>query len=713
VGEVRSPTIPHLLSFGLDFSIQEPCHLLWGSNVIIDTLSDKGYNPNIPPGGIFGFTLSGFPTLKETRLMTTAEAATVECSDCRVTQISFFERYRDFLLSRETILTFLNAVLLIAGFGLWLAGQNQWSRWSYLASALIGGTPLFLFAAKGLIIRHDITAGVMASTAMIAAIIVGEYSAAALVVFMMAVGEWMENFTVARADHALRDLAKLIPPTVTVRRDGQEKTIPVEQVVLGDLVLVRTGERIGIDGNVMSGSGSVNQAAITGESMPVEKQAGDEVFAGTLNELGALEIKVTRLGEDTTLGRIVRLVKDAQATQAPVQRVANKYAKFLVPVTFSIAILVYALTGDILRSITVLVVVCPCALVLATPTAVVAAIGNAARRAMLVKSGAVIEQVGKIDVVAFDKTGTLTLGKPAVKEVLSVDGISADQLLVYAATAERFSEHPIGKALVTASQERRLKLGEPVGFSALPGYGITAQVDSRRVTIGNRSLLVEKGIAWTPELDERLQSLERQGGTVVPVAIDAQVAGLISLVDLPRPEARQAIADLKEAGVREVIMITGDNPHTAEMISKELGIDRFYAGVLPQDKLKIIRDLQAAGNKVLFAGDGVNDGPALAAADVGVAMGLAGTDLALETADIGLMADEIERLPQIIKLSQKALSVIRQNVVFSMSMNVLSVFLGSFGIIGPVVGALMHELSALPVLANSSRLINYRISGKR
>jgi Cd2+/Zn2+-exporting ATPase len=238
-------------------------------------------------------------------------------------------------------------------------------------------------------------------------------------------------------------------------------------------------------------------------------------------------------------------------------------------------------------------------------------------------------------------------------------------------------------------------------------------VDSRRVTIGNRSLLVEKGIAWTSELDERVQSLEKLGGTVVPVAIDAQVAGLISLVDLPRPEAKQAIADLKEAGVREVIMITGDNPHTAEMIAKELGIDRFYAGVLPQDKLKIIRDLQAAGHKVLFAGDGVNDGPALAAADVGVAMGLAGTDLALETADIGLMADEIERLPQIIKLSQKALSVIRQNVVFSMSMNVLSVILGSFGIIGPVIGALMHELSALPVLANSSRLINFQISAKR
>ena len=644
--------------------------------------------------------------------MTLNETPTLECSDCRVTQPSFFERYRDFLLSRETILTFLNALLLLVGFILSLVGQAQLSRWSYLASALVGGTPLFLFAAKGLFIRHDITAGVMASVAMIAAIIVGEYSEAALVVFMMAVGEWLENFTVARADNALRDLAKLVPPFVTVRRDGREQSIPVEQVVLGDIALVRSGERIGVDGEVVSGGGSVNQSAITGEAMPVEKRAGDEVFAGTFNELGALEIEVTRLGQDTTLGQIVKLVKDAQATQAPVQRVANQYAKVLVPITFGIAILVYALTGDILRSITVLVVVCPCALVLATPTAVVASIGNAARRAMLVKSGAVVEQVGKIDVVAFDKTGTLTLGKPAVKEVISVNGMTPEQILTWAASAERFSEHPIGKALVVASQERRLALGDPVDFSVLPGYGITAQVDGRSVTIGSRSLLAENGVPWTPELDERMKTLEKQGGTVVPVAIDSRVAGLISLVDVPRPEARQAIADLKRVGVREVIMITGDNAHTAEMISRELGIDRFYAGVLPQDKLKIIRDLQAGGKKVLFAGDGVNDGPALAAADVGVAMGLVGTDLALETADIGLMADEIERLPQIVSLSQKALSVIRQNVIFSMSMNVLSVVLGGFGIIGPVVGALMHELSALPVLANSSRLINYQINRK-
>ena len=442
--------------------------------------------------------------------------------------------------------------------------------------------------------------------------------------------------------------------------------------------------------------------------MPVEKKAGDEVFAGTLNEVGAFEVKVTRVGSGTTLGQIVKLVKDAQQSQAPVQRIANQYARILVPITFVIAGLVYLLTGSITRSITILVVVCPCALVLATPTAVVAAIGNAAKRGMLVKSGAVIERVGKVDVVALDKTGTLTHGKPIVQEVIPLNGNHPDQLLSYAASIERGSEHPIGRSIVQASIEHQVRLENVEGFYVFPGYGVTGRVDNRQVIIGNRALLSEHSIQWTTEVDHRVQQLELLGQTVVPVAVDGELNGLITLADTPRLEAKQAIDELKRIGIREVIMITGDNPRTAERIAKGLGIDRFYAEVLPQDKLRIIRELQAEGKKVAFVGDGVNDAPALAAAEVGIAMGLAGTDVALETADIGLMADEIERIPQIIDISRKALGVIRQNVIFSMSMNILSVMLGGLVIIGPVFGALMHELSALPVLANSARLINYR-----
>ncbi|MBE0695372.1 MAG: cation-translocating P-type ATPase [Anaerolineaceae bacterium] len=630
------------------------------------------------------------------------------CDDCRASRPNFFARYRDFLLSRDTIIAFINAVLLLAGFIVSIFGAPDTGRWLYLGSAVIGGIPLFLLASKAVFIRHDITAGFMASVAMIAAIIIGEYSAAALVVFMFAIGDWLESLTVARADNALKDLAKLVPATVVIVRAGREMILPIEQVVSGDIVLVRSGERIGVDGVIQSGSASVNQSAITGESMPIDKKTGDDVFAGTLNEVGALEIKVTRIGAETTLGQIVKLVRDAQQSQAPVQRIANKYARILVPITFGIATLVYLLTGDITRSITVLVVVCPCALVLATPTAVVAAIGNAAKRGMLVKSGAVIEQVGKVDVVAFDKTGTLTHGQPIVQQIIPLDGYKADQILSFAASIERGSEHPIGRSIIQASLERQIEPVNVENFAVLPGYGVTGHVDTRQIVIGNRALLNERNIVWTDEVDQQVQQLERQGQTVIPLAIDGVLNGLITLADTPRIEAKKAIAELKRIGIKEVIMITGDNPRTADRIAKELGIDRVYAEVLPQNKLQIIRDLQAQGKKVAFVGDGVNDAPALAAAEVGIAMGLAGTDVALETADIGLMADEIERIPQIIELSRQALGVIRQNVIFSMSMNVLSVVLGGFGIIGPVVGALMHETSALPVLANSARLINYR-----
>ncbi|MEN6523046.1 MAG: cation-translocating P-type ATPase [Anaerolineaceae bacterium] len=632
----------------------------------------------------------------------------IDCVDCRASKPNFFMRYRDFLLSRDTIIAFVNAVLLLAGFLVSVFGRPEIGKWLYLGSAVIGGIPLFLLAGKAVFINHDITAGFMASVAMIAAIIVGEYSAAALVVFMFAIGDWLESLTIARADNALKDLAKLVPATIVVIRDGKEITIPIEQVQWGEKVLVRSGERIGVDGEVLGGSGSVNQSAITGESMPVEKKVGDEVFAGTLNEVGAMEIQVTRLGQDTTLGQIVKLVKEAQKTQAPVQRIANKYARILVPVTFSIAVLVYLLSGDITRSITVLVVVCPCALVLATPTAVVAAIGNAAKRGMLVKSGAVIEQIGKVDVVAFDKTGTLTHGRPVVQSVIPLDGMDENDILGLAAAVERDSEHPIGRSIVLAGQERQIKITKADNCTVLPGYGITGRVKQSQVVIGNRALLSEHGVVWAGEADVRIQSFEAQGQTVIPVALDGALRGLITLADTPRQEAKQAIAELKRIGIREVIMITGDNPRTADRIGKELGIDRVFAEVLPQDKLRIIRDLQKEGKKVAFVGDGVNDAPALAAAEIGIAMGLAGTDVALETADIGLMADEIERIPQIIDLSRSALRVIRQNVIFSMGMNLLSVVLGGFGIIGPVVGALMHETSALPVLANSARLINYR-----
>ncbi len=440
----------------------------------------------------------------------------------------------------------------------------------------------------------------------------------------------------------------------------------------------------------------------------MEKQKDDTVFAGTLNETGALVVRATGIGGDTTVGQIVKLVGEAQATQAPVQRLANRYATYLVPLTFLIAAVVGVVTQDVLRSVTVLVVVCPCALVLATPTAVVAAIGNSARRGILVKSGRSIEQVGKVDVVAFDKTGTLTRGQPVLKGIDALGSMKADEILKLAAGAERFSEHAIGRAIMNAASEKSITPPEPVDFVVLPGFGVKAIIDGRPVIVGNSRLLREQSIVIGDADAAKISAREDSGGTAVLLVVAGSLEAVLTLADAARPEAKETIAELKRLGVANILMVTGDSPHTTKMIATELGIGNYHAEVLPEEKLKIIRDLQAQGNKVAFVGDGINDAPAIAAADMGIAMGLSGTDTAMETAEVCLMRDDISRVPYIIGLSRKSLKVIRLNVIFSMSVNVLAVFLGGFGIIGPVFGALMHETSALPVLANSARLVNYR-----
>jgi len=636
---------------------------------------------------------------------------------------NFFNRHREFLLSRQTMLTLTNGLLLLVGFIVSLIAGigfiesatvgSTTGKWIYFAAALAGGVPIVIRAFKAVILRRDITVDLMVAVAMIAAIIVGEYVAAAIVVFMLSIGETLEDYTVSRAENALKELEALLPATVTVRRDGREVVVPIEQIVSNDIVLVRSGERIGVDGTITTGSATVNQAPITGESMPVEKQEADKVFAGTFNELGTLEIRVTSVGDATTMAQIIKLVKEAQESQAPIQRLANRYATFLVPITFLIAIGVGLLTQDVMRFVTVLVVVCPCALVLATPTAVVAAIGNAAKRGILVKSGRSIEQVGKVDVVAFDKTGTLTVGKPMVREVITFGQLEVDYLTRLAATIERFSEHPIGRTIVEAAQKKGITLGEPVGFTVLPGFGVQGRINEQNVTMGNDRLLREQGISLSPGDEARVTELEKAGNTVVLVAVNNVVEGAITLADEPRPEAKQAISELKKLGVEKVIMLTGDSSGTAWMISSELGVDHFHAEVLPAEKLGIIRELQKQGKKVAFVGDGINDAPSIAAADIGIAMGLMGTDTAFETADVCLMKDDITRIPYIIGLSRKSLKIIWLNVLFSMSVNIGAVVLGGLGIIGPVVGAILHETSALPVLANSARLINYGKGGAK
>ena len=634
----------------------------------------------------------------------TATAQQAHCTACEKTPQGFFARYKGFLLSPGTLITAGNALLLTLGFVAQVSGQESAAKWLYLASALIGGAPIFKLAAGNILRRFDLTAGVMVSIAMIAAMIVGEYSAAALVALMMLVGEMLENLTVARADNALSELESLVPMRVTLRQAGEDVDVPIGAVRRGDRVLVRPGGRIPVDGILQEGHAAVDQSSITGESMPVDKEPGDRVYAGTLCTSGMLEVAVEQIGQDTTLGHMIALVKGARSTQAPVQRVANKYAQYLTPLALAIAVVTYLVTRDVTRSITVLVVICPCSLVLATPTAVVAAIGNAARHGVLVKHGPAMEQIGKVDVVAFDKTGTLTLGEPRLRETLSLNGMDPSAVLALSAGAERSSEHPLARAIVAAAHDRGLDLAIPQDFQALPGHGVCATVRGQRVTIGQR-MLERQGIPIAETTRTRVLELQTGGNTVVPVAIDGQVEGLLVIADIAREESRQAVADLKAMGIGETLLISGDNQAAAEAVGAALGVDRVYAETLPEDKLSLIRALQAQGHKVAFVGDGVNDAPALAAADVGVAMGNIGTNVAMETADIVLLADRLERLPYLIALSRATLRTVRDNVFFAMGMNVLSVALSVGGVIGPVVGAVMHEVSALPVVANSARLI--------
>ncbi len=627
------------------------------------------------------------------------------CASCARGARSFTGRYREFLTDPGTLFTLAAFLLLVAAVVVHPDGAvSDTHRRSilYLVSALVGSVYIWYSAIQG-IRERDFTADIPVSFATIAAIAVGYYSAAAVVAVLLLAGGLLEEFVSARADRALDALASLLPDEVTIRRDGVEAQVALEDVQPDDIVLVRPGERIPVDGEVIGGRASVNQAAITGESAPVDKQSGDGVFAGTLASFGALEVRARKVGVQTTLGQIRRMVAEAQEQKAPIERVLDRYAKLYTPIALLLAAALWLITGEASRAITMLIVFCPCVMVLATPTALVASIGNAALRGSLVKKGATIEAMEKIDTVCFDKTGTLTHGEPRLLRTIALDGLGDTELLRLAASAEKFSEHPLARAIVDAAGGAV----DPDRFEALPGLGVRARAGGRSVIVGRPDLLAVEGVQVSDELRGQADELAGPGATVIAIAVDEHAAGLLVLQDTLRPDAKAVIADLTRLGLRTVL-ITGDNDATAQRIAAELGIAEVHAEVLPAGKAQIVKDLQAQGRRVAFVGDGVNDGPALALADVGIAMGRGGTDLAIETADITLLADELSRLPHLLDLSRAALKAIRQNLAFSLGVLGVAVVLTIPGILTPISGALLHELSSIPVIANSARLISRR-----
>lgn len=516
----------------------------------------------------------------------------------------------------------------------------------------------------------------------------------------------LEELVSARAGKALESLAKLLPDRVTVRRDGHDIVVSLEEIKVGDTILVKSGERIAVDGTVLSGTASVNQAAITGESLPVDKQEGDNVFAGTLNEAGAMEILAAKVGNETTLGQIHRLIDEAQTQKPKVERLLNQYAKVYTPTAIILGVLLWWWSGDITRAITMLIVFCPCVMVLATPTALVASVGNAALKGNLIKKGATIESMARIDTVIFDKTGTLTHGKPKLASIIALNKNKAEDLLLLAAIAEKFSEHPLGKAVVKAAEEKGLLIPDPESFESLSGTGIKVKAKGKNIFVGRLKQASEFYILISHEAEESIEKQSQLGRNVVMIGIDNEIAGLLTFEDRIRPESKKSIENLHRLEIK-TIMITGDSKVVAEQAAKTLGINEIYAEVMPQEKVEIVKRLQLEGHKIIFVGDGVNDGPALVTADVGIAMGLTGTDVAIETAEVGLLSDDLLKIPYLISVSKKAISTIWQNVVFSLSILSMAVILTIPGILTPVTGALLHELSSIPVIMNSARLITY------
>jgi Cd2+/Zn2+-exporting ATPase len=631
------------------------------------------------------------------------------CGTCGREVRSFAGRYREFLTEPATLFTAAAFVLLVVAIAIHPDGAvSNTHRRSvfYLVAALAGSAHIWWSAIQG-IRERDFTADIPVSVATIAAIAVGYYSAAAVVAVLLLAGGMLEEFVAARADRALDALASLLPDEITVRRNGDWQTISLQTVSVGDVVLVRPGERIPVDGEVVNGTASVNQAAITGESLPIDKHAGDDVFAGTLAGVGALEVRATLVGEETTLGQIRRMVAEAQQQKAPIERLLDRYAKLYTPIALVLAALLWIITGDASRAITMLIVFCPCVMVLATPTALVASIGNAALRGSLVKQGATIEAMDTIDTMCFDKTGTLTHGEPHLVQTIMLDGLVDRELLGVAASAEKFSEHPLAREIVKAALAQHLTVSDPERFEALPGLGVRAQTSDETVLVGRPTLLASHGVAISDQLRRQADALAAPGATVVGVAINGHAAGLLVFQDAVRADAAAVITRLDELKIRTVL-ITGDNQPAAQRIARQLGISEVHADVLPAGKAQIVRALQSEGRKVAFVGDGVNDGPALALADVGIAMGAGGTDLAIETADISLLADELSRLPHLLDLSREALKAIHQNLAFSLGVLALAVILTVPGILTPISGALLHELSSIPVIANSARLITRR-----
>ena len=569
------------------------------------------------------------------------------------------------------------------------------------ASVLISGIPLVYLALWRVVHNpgiSKISSALLISIAMCAALAIGDLFAAGEVAFIMAIGAILEEKTTERARKGLKQLISLAPQQGRRIVDGKEELLPVERIQIGDTLRILPGEAIPVDGEILSGETSVDQSIMTGESLPVDKGVGDSVFCGTINRFGAVDIRASKVGEDSSLQKLIRMVEEAERKQAPMQRIADRWASWLVPVALLIAIGAYLGTGNITTAVTELVVFCPCALVLATPTAIMAAIGQATKHGVIIKSGEALEKMGKVDTIAFDKTGTLTFGRLEVSDVIPFsEALAPGSLLALVASAEMRSEHPLGKAIVAHAKAEGASLSDPQTFRMEAGRGVYAEIDGAALLCGNEKFLQGNGVTLEPPMLERLNALREQGKASVLAARDCACLGVIALSDTLRPAANSMVAKLASMGA-QAVLLTGDNQRAADYFARQAGITAVRAELLPEQKVQSIVELEQEGRKVCMIGDGVNDAPALKTADVGVAMGSMGSDIAVEAADIALMGDDISKIPYLKRLSNATVHTIRFSISLSLCINFVAIALSLMELLTPTTGALVHNAGSCLVV---------------
>lgn len=570
-----------------------------------------------------------------------------------------------------------------------------------LVALVLNGVPIIWGAIKGLIQRQT-NVDELVSIAIIASVSQGEFLTAAFVSFVMVLGALIEQLTSDSARRTIKSLIDLSPATATVLIDGEPRPVSIPEVKVGDSLLVKPGERIPVDAVVRKGITAVDESSITGEPMPAEKAPDDDVCAGTLNQNGVIEIEATRVGEDTTLGKVIRLVSEAEAYKPQAIRLIDRYARWFTPTILLCAAVAWWLTGQVNQAVTVLIVGCPCALILAAPTAIVAALGRMARAGILVKGGLFLEEAGRANVILFDKTGTITEGKPRVDGLVSVEGVDVDKVLGWAASVEANSSHPLARAVLKAAHYAKVTIAHAEEMVTEIGLGVRARVEGGLVEVG--SAYIGGGSINVPSaLRSHLEEFKENGATPLVVYQDKQPVGVISVADHVRPSAKDTVQDLRAMGIGRTGILSGDHEKSVRLVAAGVGLTDAWSEMKPRDKLEVIRGFQAAGDVVVFVGDGINDAPALAAANVGIAMGGAGTDVALETADIALMHDDISKLPFLVRLSRRMLKIIKWNIVFGMVFNAVAVVVGGAGFLSPIMAAVVHNIgSVLVVLASAS-----------